>query len=173
MAPDRETRKSARAIYQILSKRYPNVRCELDFSNPLELTIATVLSAQCTDKRVNQITPALFKKYKTAKDYANKKDFQKYNDGINGNNVNPHVPRQGIYLAVLFIKVLLKEYEGDLYKAAAAYNAGPGVVNKAVKSRGQNWKDSLVKETANYISDDNERSVPNLYKIYKQAPTSS
>jgi endonuclease-3 len=70
MAPDRETRKSARAIYQILSKRYPNVRCELDFSNPLELTIATVLSAQCTDKRVNQITPALFKKYKNVRAYA-------------------------------------------------------------------------------------------------------
>ncbi|MEI7723165.1 MAG: endonuclease III [Actinomycetota bacterium] len=70
MAPDRETRKSAQAIYRILSKRYPNVRCELDFSNPLELTIATVLSAQCTDKRVNQITPALFKKYKNVRAYA-------------------------------------------------------------------------------------------------------
>ena len=63
MAPDRETRKSARAIYRILSKRYPDVRCELDFSNPLELTIATVLSAQCTDKRVNLTTPGIFKKY--------------------------------------------------------------------------------------------------------------
>jgi endonuclease-3 len=70
MAPDRETRKNARAIYRILTKRYPNVTCELDFSNPLELTIATVLSAQCTDKRVNQITPALFKKYKNARAYA-------------------------------------------------------------------------------------------------------
>ena len=70
MAPDRETQKSARAIYRILSKTYPNVRCELDFSNPLELTIATVLSAQCTDKRVNQVTPALFKKYKNVRAYA-------------------------------------------------------------------------------------------------------
>ena len=70
MAPDRETRKSAQAIYRILSKKYPNVRCELDFSNPLELTIATVLSAQCTDKRVNQVTPALFKKYKSVRSYA-------------------------------------------------------------------------------------------------------
>ncbi len=70
MAPDSETRKSARAIYRILTKTYPNVRCELDFSNPLELTIATVLSAQCTDKRVNQVTPALFKKYKSVKAFA-------------------------------------------------------------------------------------------------------
>jgi endonuclease-3 len=57
-------------VYRILSKTYPEIRCELDFKNPLELIVATVLSAQCTDKRVNTITPALFKKYKTAKAYA-------------------------------------------------------------------------------------------------------
>jgi endonuclease-3 len=65
-----ETRKDARAIYRVLIKRYPNVRCELDFKNPLELTVAVVLSAQCTDKRINQITPALFKKYRRPIDYA-------------------------------------------------------------------------------------------------------
>jgi endonuclease-3 len=70
MALDSETRKNARAIYRILSKTYPEVRCELDFKNPLQLLVAVVLSAQCTDKRVNAITPALFKKYKSAKDYA-------------------------------------------------------------------------------------------------------
>ena len=70
MPADSETRKEARAVYRILSKTYPEIRCELDFRNPLELIVATVLSAQCTDKRVNTITPALFKKYKTAKAYA-------------------------------------------------------------------------------------------------------
>lgn len=70
MSADSETRRNARAIYRILCKTYPEIRCELDFKNPLELIVAVVLSAQCTDKRVNQITPALFKKYKTAKDYA-------------------------------------------------------------------------------------------------------
>lgn len=70
MAVDSETRKNARAIYRILTKTYPNVRCELDFKNPLELTVAVVLSAQCTDKRINSLTPALFKKYKKAQDYA-------------------------------------------------------------------------------------------------------
>ena len=70
MPADSETRKEARAVYRILSKTYPEIRCELDFKNPLELIVATVLSAQCTDKRVNTITPALFKKYKTAKAYA-------------------------------------------------------------------------------------------------------
>ncbi len=58
------------AIYRILSKRYPSVRCELDFKNPLQLLVATVLSAQCTDKRVNAVTPALFKKYKNGADFA-------------------------------------------------------------------------------------------------------
>ena len=70
MSADNETRKNARAIYRILAKTYPEICCELDFKNPLELIVAVVLSAQCTDKRVNQITPALFRKYKKAKDYA-------------------------------------------------------------------------------------------------------
>ncbi len=58
------------AIYRVLTKHYPNVRCELDFNNPLQLLIATVLSAQCTDKRVNAVTPALFKRYKKVEDLA-------------------------------------------------------------------------------------------------------
>ena len=70
MPADKENQKQARAIYRILTKTYPDVRCELDFKNPLELIVAVVLSAQCTDKRINQLTPALFKKYKSAKDYA-------------------------------------------------------------------------------------------------------
>lgn len=53
-----------------LQKAYPDAHCELDHSNPLELLIATILSAQCTDKRVNIVTPHLFKKYPTAEDYA-------------------------------------------------------------------------------------------------------
>ena len=70
MAADQETKDRARAIYRILSKTYPEVRCELDFANPLQLLVATVLSAQCTDKRVNQVTPALFKKYRGVKAFA-------------------------------------------------------------------------------------------------------
>lgn len=65
-----ERKRRALAIYRILSKRYPNVRCELDFQNPLQLLVATVLSAQCTDKRVNAVTPALFRKYRSASAFA-------------------------------------------------------------------------------------------------------
>jgi endonuclease-3 len=64
--------KAARAkkIIAGLEKTYPDAHCELDHSNPLELLIATILSAQCTDKRVNMVTPVLFKKYRSAGDYA-------------------------------------------------------------------------------------------------------
>lgn len=54
----------------ILEKTYPAAKAELDFTNPLELLVATILSAQCTDVRVNKTTPVLFEKYKTARDYA-------------------------------------------------------------------------------------------------------
>ena len=54
-----------------LQKAYPDAHCELNHSNALELLIATILSAQCTDKRVNIVTPQLFKKYRTAEDFAN------------------------------------------------------------------------------------------------------
>jgi len=69
----------AKAIYKILTKTYPNVGCELDYKNPFQLLVATVLSAQCTDKRVNQTTPALFKKYNSIKKMAaaDLKDLQR------------------------------------------------------------------------------------------------
>ncbi|UCE83350.1 MAG: endonuclease III [Deltaproteobacteria bacterium] len=59
------------AILRILDQMYPKAKCSLDFKNPLELLVATVLSAQCTDERVNQVTKNLFKKYQAAADYAN------------------------------------------------------------------------------------------------------
>ncbi len=57
-------------IISVLKRTYPNAHCELNFTNPLELLIATILSAQCTDKRVNIVTAELFKKYRRAKDFA-------------------------------------------------------------------------------------------------------
>jgi endonuclease-3 len=60
-------KKRAKAIYRVLSRRYPNVRCELDFNTPYQLLVATVLSAQCTDKRVNSVTPALFERFPNPK----------------------------------------------------------------------------------------------------------
>ncbi|MEW6386401.1 MAG: endonuclease III [Thermodesulfobacteriota bacterium] len=62
--------EKAGPILELLERYYPEAHCTLDFTNPLELLVATVLSAQCTDVRVNQVTPALFKKYPSAAHYA-------------------------------------------------------------------------------------------------------
>ncbi len=58
-------------IIELLEKQYPRAKTALHYSSPLEILIATILSAQCTDKRVNIVTKSLFKKYRTAEDYAN------------------------------------------------------------------------------------------------------
>ncbi len=63
-------RRRARKIIRVLKKAYPDAKIALDFSNPLELLVATILAAQCTDERVNRVTPALFAKYRTARDWA-------------------------------------------------------------------------------------------------------
>ena len=65
-----DNRKRAAEILKRLRVAYPDAGCELDFSGPLQLAVAAILSAQCTDKRVNLVTPALFRKYRTAKDWA-------------------------------------------------------------------------------------------------------
>ncbi|MEE9556604.1 MAG: endonuclease III, partial [Candidatus Adiutricales bacterium] len=57
-------------ILAVLDQEYPEAECTLDFKNSLELLMATILAAQCTDERVNKVTVDLFQKYRTAKDYA-------------------------------------------------------------------------------------------------------
>jgi endonuclease-3 len=71
--PEEIADKKARAlkIIELLEKQYPGAKTALHYSSPLEILVATVLSAQCTDKRVNIVTESLFKKYRTAEDYAN------------------------------------------------------------------------------------------------------
>jgi endonuclease-3 len=66
-SPDKRT---VTRILSILGKTYPDARCELNFSTPLELLIATILSAQCTDARVNMVTGELFKRYRSARAFA-------------------------------------------------------------------------------------------------------
>ncbi|MEQ1945760.1 MAG: endonuclease III [Bryobacteraceae bacterium] len=68
-AAERQARVTA--ILKKLDEMYPNVTCALNHSNPWELLVATILSAQCTDKRVNEVTPGLFRKYPTIRDFAN------------------------------------------------------------------------------------------------------
>jgi len=65
-----ELKKRVLKILDLLEKEHPDARIALKFSNPLELLVATILAAQCTDERVNQVTRSLFKKYRSAEDYA-------------------------------------------------------------------------------------------------------
>ncbi len=68
-----ERKKRVKAILPVLMKTYPDAKCSLNYKTPLELLVATILSAQCTDKRVNMVTPALFAKYPNAAAYAKAK----------------------------------------------------------------------------------------------------
>jgi endonuclease-3 len=68
--PQPDMQHKVRAILALLDELYPGAKCSLDFRNPLELLVATVLSAQCTDERVNLVAPELFRKYPTARAYA-------------------------------------------------------------------------------------------------------
>lgn len=70
MGIGKKEKARARKIVAALKKAYPHAKCSLNYQNPLQLLIATMLSAQCTDAKVNSITPRLFAKYKTAKDFA-------------------------------------------------------------------------------------------------------
>jgi len=65
-----DTKRRAAKVVKALAQEYPDATCALDFQTPLELLVATILSAQCTDQRVNLVTKDLFQKYRTAADYA-------------------------------------------------------------------------------------------------------
>src|SRR3954454_2083328 len=65
-----ERKARVAAVLPILKKTYPDAKCSLDFRNPLQLIVATILSAQCTDERVNIVTRDVFRKYRSAADYA-------------------------------------------------------------------------------------------------------
>ena len=125
MLVDSEIRKGAKAVYRILTKTYPNIRCELDFTNPLELVIATVLSAQCTDKRVNTITPALFRRYKKPKDYA-RADLHEIENLIHSSGFYHAKAR---HIKGLSIKILV-DFDGEVPRTLEELITLPGVGRK-------------------------------------------
>lgn len=77
--PDPKLRNKVRRIVRVLSKEFPDAKTALKHRNPLEMLVSTILSAQCTDAKVNEVTAVLFKKYRTPEDYAkaNIKQLQK------------------------------------------------------------------------------------------------
>jgi endonuclease-3 len=115
-------RARARTIIRALKKAYPDAKIALHFGNPLELLVATILSAQCTDERVNQVTPALFKKYGTARDYARASSAV----------LEEEVRSTGFYRAktrsiIAMANALLDKHGGEVPRSRAALVTLPGV----------------------------------------------
>ena len=122
----RETREAKRAraqkVVRALKKAYPDAKIALDFQNPLELLVATILSAQCTDERVNQVTPALFKKYEVARDYARAEP----------EILEQEVRSTGFYRAktrsiIAMAKALVEKHGGEVPRSRETLVALPGV----------------------------------------------
>lgn len=113
------------SILSILKKTYPDAHCELNFSNPLELLVATVLSAQCTDKRVNEVTKSLFRKYRKAEDYI-KADPTEIEKDIRSTGFYKNKAKsiQG------FCKILVEKYGGKVPKTMEELTQLPGVGRK-------------------------------------------
>jgi endonuclease-3 len=116
-------------IIELLKKNYPNAKYYLNFSNPLELMIAAILSAQIKDEVINAITPKLFAKYKTAKDYANAdlKDFTKEISavtfaGMKAKNI------------INACRILVEKYNGKVPETMEELTALPGIGRKTANT---------------------------------------
>lgn len=115
----------AKKITTLLLKKYPNPRTALNFSNPLELLVATILSAQCTDVRVNEVTKTLFKKYKNVKNYA----------GADLNAFENEIRSTGFYrnkakMIIGCCQKLIKEFKGRVPSTIEELTTLPGVGRK-------------------------------------------
>jgi endonuclease-3 len=115
----------AQQLVKAFPKIYPNAHCELDFKTPLQLLVATILSAQCTDKRVNLVTPALFARYRSAKDFAESKpdDLEK---AIQSTGFFRNKAKSIRAAAAAIVSI----HQGKVPKTMVALNALPGVGRK-------------------------------------------
>lgn len=112
-------------LKEALLKEFPEPRIELNFTNPLELLVATILSAQSTDKKVNEVTEKLFKTFKTAEDYARTSEevLLSYLRGINYAN-------QKARNIIKACKILVEKHGGEVPKSMEALTELPGVGRK-------------------------------------------
>jgi len=120
-----EAAERIKKIWPILKKTYPDAKTALNFKNPLELLISTILSAQCTDVRVNMVTKDLFKKYKSAKDWA-KADIKQIESDIKttGFYHNKAVSIKGACTAIV------EKFDGKVPDKMEQLVALPGVGRK-------------------------------------------
>jgi endonuclease-3 len=125
MPSTRDAKKRIGPVIRKLKKQYPQAKTALEHADPLELLVATILSAQCTDARVNMVTKDLFKRYRSAEDYA---------------NANPEVFEQEIKSTGFFrnktksiigmAQALVEEHDGEVPASMEALTALPGVGRK-------------------------------------------
>jgi endonuclease-3 len=114
-----------REIRDRLTQEYPDARCALDHKSPLQLLVATILSAQCTDKRVNMVTPALFERYPKAADYAAAEPSE-LEQMIRSTGFFRNKARSLKALG----QALLAEHDGEVPRSMEALHALPGVGRK-------------------------------------------
>jgi len=112
-------------LIALLKKEYPHAKIALNFSSPLELLAATILSAQCTDKRVNIVTQSLFNKYKTVKDYANA-DPKEFEQDVRSTGFYKNKTKSIIGAA----KVLIRDFKGVVPENMKDLLTLPGVARK-------------------------------------------
>jgi endonuclease-3 len=117
--------KDVPSLLRLLKKQYPSADCALSHRNPLELIVATILSAQCTDKRVNLVTPALFKKYRTPGDYANASRA-----GLESEIRSTGFYRNKAKSIMGMARMLLSDHRGRVPRSMEELLALPGVARK-------------------------------------------
>ena len=117
--------KRALEIIKILQKEYPGSKIALDYANPLELLVSTILSAQCTDRQVNIVTKTLFKKYNTATDYANA-NIKEFEQDIKSTGFYRNKAKNIIESC----KIIEKKYNGKVPDTMGEILTFPGVARK-------------------------------------------
>ncbi len=118
-------KKKAKEIIKRLKKAYPDAKIALNFKTPLQLLIATILSAQCTDERVNEVTKKLFKKYKSAKDFA-KADLNELAEDIKSTGF---YKQKAEYIKEA-CKIIVEKYNGEVPQTMDELLELPGVARK-------------------------------------------
>jgi len=120
-----EARSRVKKIIKLLTKEYPGATTALIFENPLELLVATILSAQCTDERVNRVTQALFKKYKSVEDYT-RADLNTFEQEIRSTGFYKNKAKN----IILASKKITREFDGKVPSEMENLITLPGVGRK-------------------------------------------
>ena len=120
-----QNKNKAKEIVKLLRKKYPDAKLALDFSNSLELLIATILSAQCTDERTNRVTKNLFKKYRNVRDYA-KANLKIFEEDIKPTGFYKNKARN----IIIACQKIIKEFKGKVPPTMEELTTLPGVGRK-------------------------------------------